>query len=568
MDSRKALVALPRAGPTIAYAADITPAKHFGVHPEIRGESVLQATIRVVSTALIVSVFAPAIAQADISPKHERAIAKIQAEMRKAQTLFQQQKWSASARVIAGAKARLADLPEDEEILAATKSLSAAISKAEDLLEAKGIPKSSGKDNEQEAKGQNNGRDRSGSGEKKDGNDPKGKDGTDFGDATKKEDDGRVSFSETIAGVLAANCTSCHGGDMPRRGLRIESYATLARGGQSGAVVQAGNPTRSLLVAKLKGNAPGKRMPLDADPLPEQAIAAIETWIREGAKFDGSDPATKLERLANVAKSAQLSDDERNRARWLKALRHWKLAFPDPKDKPERAETESFLVVGKLPTAELQQVGEAAEAARSKALKLLKLSDEAAPKGRITIFILPESYAYGEFGKMVEKRQLPPESHGHWREDDEVGYIVLGPPPTESSLQLETELVLFVSAVMAKSWGTPAWFADGLGHLTAEKANRRDPEVRTWKNLAPRAIRDISSGDSLLDNELPPEISGVANWAFTRFLLQDARRGNRLLEGVMHGTSFETAFAALYGTTPQVACELWVRRNGGGKNNR
>lgn len=65
-------------------------------------------------------------------------------------------------------------------------------------------------------------------------------------------------------------------------GLYVESYDTLMAGISINKVIIPGEPQESILVQRLKGVLL-PRMPLNSSPLPEDEIAVIETWIREGA---------------------------------------------------------------------------------------------------------------------------------------------------------------------------------------------------------------------------------------------------------------------------------------------
>ena len=88
-----------------------------------------------------------------------------------------------------------------------------------------------------------------------------------------------ISYSETIE-PLISSCTGCHGSSA---GLSLSSYANLMSGGDSGAIVIAGDGSGSLMVKKLRGTASGLQMPKNQDPLDEATINLIETWINEGA---------------------------------------------------------------------------------------------------------------------------------------------------------------------------------------------------------------------------------------------------------------------------------------------
>ena len=88
-----------------------------------------------------------------------------------------------------------------------------------------------------------------------------------------------ISYSETIE-PLISSCTGCHGSSA---GLSLSSYANLMSGGNSGAIVIAGDGSGSLIVKKLRGTASGSQMPKNQNPLGEVTINLIETWINEGA---------------------------------------------------------------------------------------------------------------------------------------------------------------------------------------------------------------------------------------------------------------------------------------------
>ena len=62
----------------------------------------------------------------------------------------------------------------------------------------------------------------------------------------------------------------------------------IRRGGQSGAVVTPGKSGNSLLIHRVLEPNTDDRMPLDADPLPEAAIARLRAWIDQGAPMPDS----------------------------------------------------------------------------------------------------------------------------------------------------------------------------------------------------------------------------------------------------------------------------------------
>lgn len=106
-----------------------------------------------------------------------------------------------------------------------------------------------------------------------------------------------ISFTKQVAPILTKNCSRCHGANRPRGGLRLDTAAGFVKGGDSGALVVAGNPPKSRLLQRLVQ--PGNdRMPKGGKPLSRTQIQTIALWVKQGAKFDGA--AAKVAKDANT----------------------------------------------------------------------------------------------------------------------------------------------------------------------------------------------------------------------------------------------------------------------------
>ncbi len=99
-------------------------------------------------------------------------------------------------------------------------------------------------------------------------------------DATAPDTDALRAFEEHVRPVLSTRCVSCHGGEKQEGGLRLDTQAGLAAGGDSGPVVEAGDPEASLLIAAVRRD--GLEMPPDA-PLAADEVAALTAWVESGA---------------------------------------------------------------------------------------------------------------------------------------------------------------------------------------------------------------------------------------------------------------------------------------------
>ncbi len=108
---------------------------------------------------------------------------------------------------------------------------------------------------------------------------------------------GGINFDKEVAPILAAKCANCHNDERSSGGLKLDSFAGLEAGGTNKSLIVAGQSARSLLVARLTANGPA-RMPKAPQPaLSAVEIAAITSWVNQGAKYEG-DKAKKFQAAA------------------------------------------------------------------------------------------------------------------------------------------------------------------------------------------------------------------------------------------------------------------------------
>ncbi len=99
------------------------------------------------------------------------------------------------------------------------------------------------------------------------------------------------SFSQKVAPILAKRCLACHDAKTAKGRFNVETFASLMRGGESGAEIMPGKSADSNLVNLIEDGT----MPQDADPLSKDEIAVIRKWIDTGATLDaGLNPADPL----------------------------------------------------------------------------------------------------------------------------------------------------------------------------------------------------------------------------------------------------------------------------------
>ena len=98
-----------------------------------------------------------------------------------------------------------------------------------------------------------------------------------------------VRFETDVRPILSKRCLMCHQGAAAQKGLRLTSVADLLGGGASGPAIVPGDPGASLLLAMAAGDDPA--MPPVGEPLTQDEVAVLSSWIEAGAPQDGDGAA-------------------------------------------------------------------------------------------------------------------------------------------------------------------------------------------------------------------------------------------------------------------------------------
>lgn len=86
--------------------------------------------------------------------------------------------------------------------------------------------------------------------------------------------------------VFSNNCTNCHTGNNPPKGLSLSSYQDVMKGSKNHPVVVPGKPEESELIKRVKGEST-PQMPIGAPALSDSDISTLEKWILAGAPGPG-----------------------------------------------------------------------------------------------------------------------------------------------------------------------------------------------------------------------------------------------------------------------------------------
>src|ERR1700754_4738851 len=93
-------------------------------------------------------------------------------------------------------------------------------------------------------------------------------------------------FEKKVRRVLVTRCYACHSADTkPAGGLRVDDRNGLLMGGDGGPAIVAGDADGSLLLRRIPIADSKKHMPKEGEPLTEQEIADLSTWIKDGVAW-------------------------------------------------------------------------------------------------------------------------------------------------------------------------------------------------------------------------------------------------------------------------------------------
>ena len=98
---------------------------------------------------------------------------------------------------------------------------------------------------------------------------------------------GAIRFNRDIRPILSNRCFQCHGPDLKKGGLDLQSRAAaLKPRGQRGPALVPGKSAASPLIDRVSATDPAERMPPRGDPLTPSQVATLKAWIDQGAPYE------------------------------------------------------------------------------------------------------------------------------------------------------------------------------------------------------------------------------------------------------------------------------------------
>lgn len=367
-----------------------------------------------------------------------------------------------------------------------------------------------------------------------------------------------VQFVRDLGAIVVSNCVECHSGMQPAGRLNLTTFNGLLRGGDSGVAISPGKASESLLIKKLRGTA-GQRMPLRRNPLEEDVIKKFEQWIADGAKLDWSDADESIDWAVRTMVASKMTHDELAAMRSNLADKTWRLANPDAA--PVKLEGETFVLLGNLSAVRMAEIAELAKAEQAKVAKLLLApADQPFVKGKVTLFALARHFDYTEFGTMVERRELPPDWHAHWRYTivDCYGCLVVPKDDEKSAALLLAQD--FAGAYIENHGRMPRWFSTGAARVIATRAEPKDPLGKLWSEQAKTALAAGRGADEFLKaGDVLSGESAAMSFDFMKSLMTKTPKFLALLADLKRGSEFEPAFQKHFGADSATLAAGWAK---------
>ncbi len=117
-------------------------------------------------------------------------------------------------------------------------------------------------------------------------------------------------FAAVIEPIFGNKCVNCHGAAKSKGGLRLDSFSAVMKGGEDGAVIQAGNAGHSPLIqrALLPADSDDHMPPAGKPQLTAGEIALLKWWIDAGAPENKT--VAELNPPSDIVKILSASSDQ------------------------------------------------------------------------------------------------------------------------------------------------------------------------------------------------------------------------------------------------------------------
>ena len=105
----------------------------------------------------------------------------------------------------------------------------------------------------------------------------------------------KIDFAKDVAPIFQRHCADCHGAETQESNLRVDSKASLLRGGDLGEpAIVSGKGAESFLVQVVAGVHDDVSMPPEGERLTKAEISILRKWIDQGVEWTGQSGVAKI----------------------------------------------------------------------------------------------------------------------------------------------------------------------------------------------------------------------------------------------------------------------------------
>ena len=368
----------------------------------------------------------------------------------------------------------------------------------------------------------------------------------------------KVHFIKDVAPDIVSLCTRCHSGANPRGGFRMVTFEDIMRGGDSGAVVIAGDLEGSRLWELINGGPP--RMPPGQLRIRRAWYEKLKVWIEEGAKYDGDDPKIPLARLVPTEedllreKLSRLTPDEFIAKRKEQTHEQWKKTLA--KEESNEVETADLYVYGNTTPERLKQIAEWGEEHAKLLHTTFKLSNETMWKGKLAVIVYKDRFGYAEFSQTINNREPDPAIAGHsvvTTAHDDAYIVIQDVGDTGTAINPDTRLNLIDQMTGAflkrQTKPMPEWLIRGAGLAMATKEVGENDFLKGLRSAAHDAVRGLEKPDDLFGvGKFSPADMAPVGFTLVTFMIRQGSLPKfvQFVNTLQTGTDLKTAVNNVY----------------------
>lgn len=382
-----------------------------------------------------------------------------------------------------------------------------------------------------------------------------------------------VSFRKDIAPWMVNICVGCHSGNNPRGNYALTTFEELLQGGPTGNTIVPGNPDESYIVDLVLRQNPLK-MPAGQAQLKLSQAKALETWIREGAHFDGADPKAAIRSLVptdaelEAARLAAMSDADFEKRRTEQAETLWKRI--SPKTTGSAFTSPDFYFYGTVDESRLKTLADSAQTHLAELAARYPLpAGQKAFRGRLVVFVTKDRFDYEEFNTvLMNNRRTPKTISGHSviNANQETAYVAMhdtGDTGTDTTMSASELLNSLVSQTYLTRDGTtlPDWLKQGFGTLEAGLPG----DSAFIKSLPARAAKSMATvtdpAKLFTEGTFSPGEVGDVGYLLVKFLMAQGgpQRFEQFVSALRGNPDPANALQQVYSSPPAQLGQLFLR---------